>query len=55
LEDAGQLDHISKVNSFARIRDLTKLSWAGKYFQGFGELSHNVAGRDGVDFSGVKL
>jgi hypothetical protein len=30
IEDAGQLDHISKINSFARIRDLTKLSWAGK-------------------------
>jgi hypothetical protein len=55
LEDAGQLDHISKMNSFVRKRDLTKLSWAGKYFQGFGELLHNIIGRDGVDFSGAKL
>jgi hypothetical protein len=30
VEDAGQLDHISKMNSFARKRDLTKLSWAEK-------------------------
>jgi hypothetical protein len=43
------------MNSFARIRDLTKLSWARKWFQGFKELLHNVAGRDGVDFGGVKL
>jgi hypothetical protein len=43
------------MNSFARKRDLTKLSWAGKLFQGFRELLYNVAGRDGVDFGGVKL
>jgi hypothetical protein len=55
LEDAGQLDHISKMNFFARKRDLTKLSWAGKWFQGFGELFHNFAGRDGVGFGGVRL
>jgi hypothetical protein len=55
LEDAGQLDHISKVNSFARKRVLTKLSWAVKLFQGFGELLHNISGRDGVDFGGVRL
>jgi hypothetical protein len=55
LKDAGQLDHILKVNAFARIRDLTKLSWAGKYFWGFRELPHNIAGRDGVDFGGVGL
>jgi hypothetical protein len=55
LKGAEQLDHIPKMNSFARIRDLTKLSWTGKLFQGFGELLHNVAGRDGVDFGGVKL
>jgi hypothetical protein len=30
LKGAEQLDHISKMNFFARIRDLTKLSWAGK-------------------------
>jgi hypothetical protein len=34
LEGAGQLDHISKVNSFARIGDLMKLSWAGKIVSG---------------------
>jgi hypothetical protein len=55
LEGAEQLDYISKMNSFARIRDLTKLSWAGKLFHGFGELLHNIAGRDGVDVGGVKL
>jgi hypothetical protein len=43
------------MNSFARIRDLMKLSWAEKLFQGFGELPHNIAGRDGVDFGGVNL
>jgi hypothetical protein len=43
------------VNFFARIRDLTKLSWTGKQFHGFGELLHNISGRDGVDFGGVKL
>jgi hypothetical protein len=43
------------MNSFTRKRDLTKLSWAGKQFHGFGELSHNIVGRDGVDFGGVKL
>jgi hypothetical protein len=48
LEGAGQLDHISKVNSFARKRDLMKLSWAG-------ELLHNITVWDGVDFGGVKL
>jgi hypothetical protein len=26
-----------------------------KVVQGFGELPHNIAGRDGVDFGGVKL
>jgi hypothetical protein len=55
LKGAGQLDHISKMNSFSGKRDLTKLSWAGKLFQGFGELLHNIAGRDGVDFGGARL
>jgi hypothetical protein len=55
LEDAGQIDHISKINSFARIGDLMKLSWARKWFQGFGELPHNIADRDGVDFGGAGL
>jgi hypothetical protein len=27
----------------------------GKVVQGFGELLHNIAGWDGVDFGGVKL
>jgi hypothetical protein len=27
----------------------------GKVVQGFGELLHNIVGRDGVDFGGVKL
>jgi hypothetical protein len=55
LKGAEQLDHISKVNSLQEYRDLTKLSWAGKLFQGFGELPHNIAGWDGVDFGGVRL
>jgi hypothetical protein len=55
LKGAEQLDHISKMNSLARIRVLTKLSRAGKLFQGFGELFHSVVGRDGVDFGGAKL
>jgi hypothetical protein len=55
LKGAEQLDHISKVNSFARKRDLTKLSWAGTQFHGFGEVSFNIVGRDEVDFGGVGL
>jgi hypothetical protein len=43
------------MNSFARMRDLTKLSWVGTGFHGFGEVSHNIADRDEVDFCGVKL
>jgi hypothetical protein len=43
------------MNSFVRIRDLTKLSWAGKQFHEFGEVSHNIVGRDEVDFGGIKL
>jgi hypothetical protein len=55
LKGAEQLDHILKINSFSGERDLTMLSWAGKLFQGFEELLHNISGRDGVDFGGVKL
>jgi hypothetical protein len=43
------------MNSFSGKRDLTTLSWAGTQFHGFGELLHNIAGQDGVDFGGVKL
>jgi hypothetical protein len=43
------------MNSFARIRDLTMLSWGGTGFHGFGEGSHNIVGQDGVDFGGVRL
>jgi hypothetical protein len=43
------------MNFFARMMDLTKLLWAGKQFYGFGEFSHSIVGRDGVDFGGVKL
>jgi hypothetical protein len=53
LKGVEQLDHISKMNSFARKRDLMKLSWAGKLFQGFEELLHIIADRDGVDFGGA--
>jgi hypothetical protein len=55
LKGAEQLDHISKMDSFSGKRDLRTLSWSGTGFHGFGELSHNIAGRDGVDFGGVKL
>jgi hypothetical protein len=52
---AEYLDHILKVNSFAGKWDLTKISWVRRYFQGFGELLHDIADRDEVDFGGVKL
>jgi hypothetical protein len=43
------------MNAFSGKRDLTKLSWGGTGFHGFGEVSHNIVGRDEVDFGGVKL
>jgi hypothetical protein len=43
------------MNSFSGKRDPTTLSWAGKQFHGFGELPHNIIGRDEVDFGGVGL
>jgi hypothetical protein len=55
LKGAEQLDHFSKMNSFSGKRDLRTLSWARTWFHGFGELSHNIVGRDEVDFGGVKL
>jgi hypothetical protein len=55
LKGAEQLDHISKMNAFSGKRDLTKLSWGGTGFHGFGKVSHNIVGRDGVNFGGVKL
>jgi hypothetical protein len=55
LKGAEQLGHISKMNSFSGKRDLMTLSWAGTQFHGFGELPHNIAGRDEVDFGGVGL
>jgi hypothetical protein len=55
LKGAEQLDHISKMISFVRKRDLTKLSWVGTQFHRFGELSHNIVGRDEVDFGGAGL
>jgi hypothetical protein len=55
LKGAGQLGHISKMNSFSGKGDLTTLSWAGKQFHGFGELPQSIVGRDGVDFGGVGL
>jgi hypothetical protein len=53
LKGAEQLDHISRMDSFSGKGDLTKLSWQESSFQGFEELLHNIAGRDGVDFGGV--
>jgi hypothetical protein len=55
LKGAEQLDHISKMDSFSRMRDLTKLSWVGTGFHGFVEVSHNIIGRDEVDFGGAGL
>jgi hypothetical protein len=43
------------MDSFSGKRDLIELSWVRKQFHGFGELLHNIAGRDGVDFGGVRL
>jgi hypothetical protein len=55
LKDAEQLDHILKMDSFSGKRGLTKLSWVETGFHGFGEVPHNIADRDGVDFGGVRL
>jgi hypothetical protein len=55
LEGAEQLDHIPKMDSFSGKGDLTKLSWGGTGFHGFGEVSYNIADRDGVDFGGAGL
>jgi hypothetical protein len=55
LEGAGHLDHISKMNSFSGKRDLRTLSRVGTGFHGFGEVFHNIVGRDEVDFGGAGL
>jgi hypothetical protein len=55
LKGAEQLDHILKMDSFSGKRDLRELSWVGTGFHGFGEVSHNIADRDGVDFGGAGL
>jgi hypothetical protein len=55
LKGAEQLDHFSKMNSSSGKRDLTELSWVGTGFHGFGEVFHNIVGRDGVDFGGAGL
>jgi hypothetical protein len=43
------------MDSFLGKRDLRTLSWAGTGFHGFGEVSHNIVGRDEVDFGGAGL
>jgi hypothetical protein len=43
------------MDFFSGKRDLTKLSWGGTGFHGFGEVSHNIADRDEVDFDGAGL
>jgi hypothetical protein len=43
------------MNSSSGKGDLTKLSWVGTGFHGFGEVFHNIADRDGVDFGGAGL
>jgi hypothetical protein len=55
LEGVGQLDHISKMDSLSGKRDLWTLSWVGTGFRGFGEVFHNIVGRDEVGFGGAGL
>jgi hypothetical protein len=55
LKGAEQLDHILKMNSSSGKGDLTKLSWVGTGFHGFGEVSQNIVDRDEVDFGGAGL
>jgi hypothetical protein len=55
LKGAEQLDHISQINSSSGKGGLTELSWVGTGFHGFGEVSHNIADRDEVDFGGAGL
>jgi hypothetical protein len=43
------------MNSSSGKGDLTKLSWVGTGFHGFGEVSHNIVGQDEVDFGGAGL
>jgi hypothetical protein len=43
------------MNSFSGKRDLRTLLRVGAGFHGFGELFHNIVGRDGVDFGGAGL
>jgi hypothetical protein len=55
LKGAEQLGHILKMNSSSGKGNLTELSWGGTGFHGFGEVSHNIADRDEVDFGGAGL
>jgi hypothetical protein len=55
LIGAEQLDHILKMDSFSGKRDLRELSWVETGFHGFGEVFHNIVGRDEVDFGGAGL
>jgi hypothetical protein len=55
LKGAEQLDHILKMNSSSGKGNLTEPSWGGTGFHGFGEVSHNIADRDEVDFGGAGL
>jgi hypothetical protein len=55
LKGAGQLDHISQINSSSGKGDLSELAWVGTGFHGFGEVSQDIADRDEVDFGGAGL
>jgi hypothetical protein len=55
LKGAKHLDHFLKMNSSSGKKDLTELSWGGTGFHGFGEVFHNIVGRDEVDFGGAGL
>jgi hypothetical protein len=43
------------MNSSSGKGNLMELSWVGTGFHGFGEVSQNIADRDGVDFGGAGL
>jgi hypothetical protein len=43
------------MGSFSGKRGLRELSWVGTGFHGFGEVPHNIADRDEVDFNGAGL
>jgi hypothetical protein len=43
------------MDSLSGKRGMWTLSWVGTGFHGFGEVPHNIVGRDEVDFGGAGL